>query len=285
MSIETPPKPSLNPEQNTAAPDVQVPNDASSLVEKRNGLGKKAKVGIAGGVLALLAAGGVGFGLATNQAPEKEEPVATAPANPGETTEPSAETPWSPEVTVEQLEITSGLETEALGQELISRLDDWRNAGTDNQKVYQDWRAFNGETGDYVLSISGQYAPIYTESLFVDDWQTKEDLVRTQQYYVDLNSHTLELNLITSNPENGDTEAFHRNITYDGAREISNDGTTRVIEVDYTESNNADQNRVGEEFNTEEEGNFGTPQATYVFTLTNIDGFDKISSVSIKAGY
>lgn len=97
MSIESPQTHSSNelpeqPEVLPAAPDTAAelatkPEVEKKADKKRFSTKSKLLAGLAGG--ALLAGGGVALGVGlNNQAPEKQEPVATAPAEPGETEAP-----------------------------------------------------------------------------------------------------------------------------------------------------------------------------------------------------
>jgi hypothetical protein len=255
-----------------AAPQPPSPNKKKS----RKGI----VIGVTGGVAGAAIAAGAIMGINLGVEPPKSDPTTEAPA---ETNEPSPEETWSPEVTVADLEIPAGLETEAVGELIIQRYDEWRNAGTDNDRIESDWRDFSGSTGDFVDGIAAQYAPLYTEALYISDWKARPDLVHDQDFGVRANASTLEMNLVTNDPAYGDLEAFHRNISFDAAREISNAGTSRVIEIDYTESNNADKNRVGEEFGTEYEGNFGRPMGTITMTLATVGGVEKIAAVTVTA--
>lgn len=213
---------------------------------------------------------------ALNNAPEKSEHETSAPSDPSE----SPEAPWSPEVTVKDLEIPAGLSAEATGKLIIERFDAWQNAGTDNKRVLDDFMAYNGPTADFVHSVTDQYAAPYADALYVDGWQSHVDLAKERDFYVDLNTGVLNLNLVTSDPSNGDEEPFQRSLTFDAAREVSSDGGSRVLQIDYTESNNADKNRVGEKFDTEKIGEFGERKGTWTITLVTIDGVEKIAATS-----
>ncbi|PZQ90602.1 MAG: hypothetical protein DI534_05200 [Leifsonia xyli] len=117
---------------------------------------------------------------------------------------------------------------------------------TDNEQIRQKWLdGQSGENGEFVDAIGAQYPPLYAQATYIDDWQSRDDLQGDYNFNVDTNAHTLKVNLKTSDPKWGDEEGFHRNMSFNAAREVSDDGTTRVIEIDYTESNNADKNRVG----------------------------------------
>lgn len=251
--------------------------------------------GIAAGTAGVLLAGGLALGLNSGEKPADPNeggPVAEGPANPGE------EAPTAPEmITVEQLEIPAGLETEQVGQLIIDRFDDWRNAGTNDVNVYTEWQdlPLDASTGDFVTAKAEEYGTIYADALYIDGWQNNhEDLIDNYKFGLKVNANTLEINLKTSyydgisldmqNSE--DLEGFQRHISFEDAREISSEGTpgedgyTRVVEINYTESNNADRNRAGEAF-APETASFGNPQGRFTLTLVTAGGVEKIAATSV----
>lgn len=265
--------------------DLQQDDPERPQAPKRSRRGLRIGAIAAAVAVPVVAAGALAFG-GLNQG-DKEAgldnggPVAEGPANPGE------EAPATPEeLTAEQLEIPAGLETEQLGQLIIDRFDSWQNAGTNDPAIYSEWRAAgvnNVSTGDFVTAKAEEFAAVYRPALYVEGYVYDD-------FDVEVNANTLELNLLTSNPEMNpeDSEAFQRNVSFDEAREISSEGTpgkdgyTRVIEIDYTESNNANLNRAGEDF-APETASFGTPKGTYTLTLVTQNGTEKIASMSATA--
>lgn len=266
----TPPAPPVGPSD---------PNDTVPAPRKsRRGL-------VIGGIAAaatlpIALAGALYYGsIQGEKAPVPNEggPIAEGPADPGE------EVPNTPEqLTVEQLQIPAGLEAQQVGQLIIERFDSWQNAGTNDPAIYAEWRAAgveNMSTGDFVTAKAEEFAAIYRSALYVEGYAY-------DSFDVAVNANTLELNLLTSNPNMNpkDLEAYQRNVSFDAAREVSSEGTpgqdgyTRVIEVDYTESNNADRNRAGEDFG-QETASFGTPKGTYTLTLVTQNGTEKIAAM------
>lgn len=273
-------------------PGVSTPPPAPERGTSREKKSKKGLViGLTSGIAgAALAAGAIMGISAANDVP-RTEPTAEAS---GDLSQPntSEEQPTSPELTVEQLEIPTGLEVEQVGQTIIERLDSWQNAGTNDPAVRQalrDARLTEGKTtGEFVTAKAEAYGAIFAAALYVDGWEARGDLVQNDQFNRDVNASTLELNLKTSNPDENpdDLEPFQRNIHFVDARELSSegvpgeDGYTRVIEIDFSESNNADRNRAGEAF-APETATFGTPQGRFTMTLVTVNGVEKIAASSV----
>jgi hypothetical protein len=231
-----------------------------------------------GSVAGLAIAGGAIFaGIAANQAPQSQ-PTAEASADPSQEAIDKNE----PLPSEAALEIPAGLSAQEVGTTLIERYDTWNNAGSNNQTIIDDWLNSPDDvsTGDYVTARAQEYAKTFAAALYIPDWDAPglhPDLVKDDNAQVAINANTLEDNLKTSDPSNGDIEPYRNILTVDAVRQTSSGDGTRVIEVDYTQSSNADQNRVGEEF-----GAGAASSGTYVFTLVTVDGTERIAAVTIR---
>lgn len=231
-------------------------------------------------------AAGIGMGLSANQAPQSA-PTTETSADPTDTAEPTPEQTATPELTVEDIEIQAGLSAEQVGQAIIQRFDDWRNEGGSDKALYDEWIDTDLSNGEFTLAKAEGYAAIYAEALYVEGWQSHEDLKGNYEFNVRVNAETLEINLktsnLTSNPaliNPDDLEPYQRNIIFDGAREISSGDGTRVIEIDYYESNNADKNRAGEAF-SQQTADFGQPTGRFTMTLVTVDGVERIAQTEV----
>jgi hypothetical protein len=223
----------------------------------------------------------IGAGLITGLSIAALIGCAPTSAEPGSGPEvaPVTEIEWSPEITVEDVEIQAGLETQDLGKAIIDRLDTWINAGTDNEQIADDSLGTNTEV--FAASIASQYRTIYSEGLFVADMANNAELKNVADVHEELNANVLMDNLATTNPEL-DKESFHRSMDFVIAREVDdgdNDPSTRTLEIDFIESNNAANNRVGEAFDIGA-GTFGTPKGTFTVDLKVEDDTEKISGLT-----
>lgn len=208
----------------------------------------------------------------------------SAPANPGgeNSNPPKPETTQAPE----SLEIPAGLEAKETGKFIINSFDEWQNAGTNNKDIYNQYIATSSvEEGLQVLEdLTEKTGDDKANALFVENWKENETLVKFRGFIVSININTLETNLKTQRPDMKpeDKVAYQRNIEFEDAREIPGTDGVRVIEIDFIEYNNADQNRAGEEINPEA-GSFGTKEGTFVVTLITVDGVEKISDIQTQA--
>lgn len=230
---------------------------------------------VAAASLAALLASGIGAGQ-NNQGPEKVDG-----------TEQVDEPVDSPEINGTlpselELEIPAGLNTEDLGKAFVDRLNTWMNAGSNIQEINDEsLEAFsdNVPTSDFVTAKAKEFAPYFTDSLLVSDWQDRPDLVNLQDALSRLNAHNLELNLKTNSTNSDDVEPWLYTSTFEAARELSSSDGVRVVEIDIIDSNNADKNRVGEAF-AQDEAVITIPKSMWTLTFTVEDGIEKISAVS-----
>jgi len=256
--------------------DMSEPGPGSTPEKKKSKKGLV--VGLTSGLAGAAIAAGAIIGINAGAEPPRSQPTAETPVDPNGEVLP--EQPSSPELTVEAVEIPAGLPVEEVGALLIDRFDAWQNHGTNDEAVDRERTTAglqNVSMGDFVTGKAEEYAAIYAAALYVQDWQSREDLVKNYDFGVRVNASTLELNLKTNDPVYGDEEAFQRNIHFEGAREISSGDGTRVIEIDYTESINADRNRVGEAFGLDY-ANFSPQPAGFRMTLVTIDGRERIAA-------
>lgn len=240
-------------------------------------------IGLTGGLAgaALAASAIIGINVA-NQSPHSG-PVAEAPADPSEVT-PETSEPGELLPADMKLEIPAGLSAEELGQTFIDRYNAWGEAGSNYAAIVDEQNEAglkNISMGEFVTSKAQEFAPYFADALFVSDWQDRPDLVDTYDALIRINAHRLELNIKTSNPAYGDEEAWSYVRAVDAVHEITSDGATRTLEIDFTDTNNADKNRVGEDFALED-AVISAPSGTWTVTFETIDGTERIMANSIR---
>lgn len=256
--------------------------------------GRGFAIGLVAGVTGAAVAAVVIVGLNSVNSVPNAQSVAETPADGRPSPTPETPSENEPPLSTQDVVIRAGLGAEEVGQLLIERFDDWHNAGTNDPAVYNEWRSapIDQTTGDFADAKAEQFAALFAAALYIDGWNDSAnhpDLVKDYEFGIAVNASTLEINLITTNIE-GDIDASHpadvvpfqRNILYDSAREISRGEGTRVIRIDYTESNNADQNRAGEAF-APEAATFGQPQGTMTLTLVTVDGNERIAAIMFSS--
>lgn len=290
MSIESPSQPKVEQApQPIILPEEIIEVEAKKKPRKGPVIG--AISGLAGLAIGIASFVGINSLNEEKEGPIKEEPVATAPVTPGEGSgeeEPVVNTPETP-VSGEQLpadmdlEIPAGLTSEELGQVFIDRYNAWGEAGSNNKAINDESITAEGNNvsmGEFVTGKATEFAPYFADALFISDWQSRPDLTNFYEASTRSNAHQLELNLKTSDPAFGDQEAWSYISTVDTVREISSDGITRTIEIDYTDSNNADKNRVGENFGLEDVV-ITVPNVTRTVTFETVDGNERIVATSV----
>lgn len=240
-------------------------------------------IGLTGGLAGAALAASAIIGINVASQPPHSEPVAEAPADPSEVipevTEPGELLPADM-----NLEIPAGLSAEELGQAFIDRYNAWGEAGSNNAAINDESSEASGRNvsmGDFVTGKAQEFAPYFADALFVSDWQDRPDLVDTYDALIRINAHRLELNIKTSNPAYGDEEAWSYVRAVDAVNEITSDGTTRTLEIDFIDTNNADKNRVGEDFALED-AVIAAPRGTWTVTFETIDGTERMTANSIR---
>ena len=261
------------------------------LPEPQRGLeAKRSKRGLAitvGSIAGLAVAAGAVFGIsALAQDKPSSQPTAEAPADP--TAEPTPTSPEKNEALPSELdlEIPADLSADELGTTFVDRYNAWLNAGSNNQQVIDDWLAATDmSTGDYVTGLATEYASEFTDALFIEGWDTPgahDDLVSFRDRVLGGNAHYLELNLKTSDPAYGDIEPFRDTDRLVATRETSSTDSARVLEVDLTQTNNADKNRVGEDFGLDD-AVITVPNYTLIVTFVTVDGHERISAIDARS--
>jgi len=288
MSIESPSQPKVEQApQPIILPEEIIEVEAKKKPRKGPVIG--AISGLAGLAIGIASFVGINSLNEEKEGPIKEEPVATAPVAPGEE-EPVVNTPETP-VSGEllpadmDLEIPAGLTSEELGQVFIDRYNAWGDAGSNNKAIATEKTVSgtqNVSMGDFVTGKAQEFAPYFADALFVADWRDRPDLVSDYEASTIINAHRLELNLKTNDPVFGDEEAWEYKSTLNEVREISSDGESRVLEIDFTDSNNADKNRVGETFGLED-AVITVPYGTWTVGFEVVDGVERIASLSVTS--
>jgi hypothetical protein len=225
----------------------------------------------------LLAAAGATFGVvnANEAGPSSSQTVATGPSTlgPEATSTPSAT--GSPEVlSVQSLEIPTGLAPDQLGSTIAQRLSQWEMAGAtpDIRTAYVK----SGGSFDYLTSVAEQNGSTFADALFVPGYESKPDLSIYIANKTKSNANSLEnWAKTTLAPTSADKEPFSRSMTANSTSVTSqSDGTTQLA-IDATEYDNASQNHIGQ-IKPDElviDGN----EVTITVTLETVDGHEKIS--------
>ena len=173
-------------------------------------------------------------------------PSQNDPSN-DESNPPSTKTALLP--SEQDLAIPAGLSTEELGTTILHRYESWNNAGCNNQSVYDAWRDDSRTAKDFAPGQAQEFAPYFADSLYVEGWDDEAlhpDLVNNYRGQISLNENTLAFNLITGNPDNGDSAPYERDMNLLGVTETSTDDGARVLEIRFNETANDRANRVGE---------------------------------------
>lgn len=260
---------------------IVTPDSPAPLIEHRET--KKSKkgvvIGLGAGAAGLALAAGAVFGVNALAPNPGSEPTATAAADPSETpaeADPSA-TAETDALTVERLEIPAGLDAETLGKTIVEdRFSEWVNAAAEDSLLD---RAIDAGTGwDTLLpQIADENKEVFADALFESGWTTDAEVVHDVDSLRDTNLSTLQWYVSTAwsgdeKPEN--EEGFREWMTVDGVTELSNDGTTRTIEVASTYHDNSDKNSAPAP-QTSEGG-------TWTITTTVVNGTEKITALTVQ---
>jgi hypothetical protein len=224
------------------------PSLEETTVEKkgRKGLKIAAIAGIS--TVALAAAGffvakGIGE---NNSGPEvNPEPVATGEANPGIIDD--EETPITPEAyTVESLQISSELSPEEAGANLNEILNEWSNAGID-ETLFDRAMDSPSTPEDFAREIAQSNAQIFAVALFGPDWAADPRTVTMVDQFTNNNASSIQYRLITWQEEN----VFQASVELNNQTIIDVTDDHIVFEQNLTSINNADQNRIGSDYQPE----------------------------------
>ena len=253
------------------------PTETDKKPEKKKGISKRNKI-IAAAAAVAVAVGAGAYAISNQGEKPAETPTSNSgPQNPGEEVPVTPEEPNTGELLPSEmdLEIPAGLSDEELAEVTVERLVSWSNAASDNEEIHSDWVSFEGETVDYATSVSQDNATYFTESLFVDGWESNENLAFVANANTNINSLALYLNLVTSNPENGDIEPYRIKEDIQSVNTLNKDETGRTLEIITLSSNNSDQNRALELASGSVET---SPYETYLkITYVTVNGKEKIA--------
>ncbi len=234
-------------------------------------------IGIGSGLAGAAIAAGAVMGInAAAEAPQSQ-PTAEAPADPSAPeapTDSSPETPVSPELTVEQLEIPAGLSAEELGKLVVAdRFTAWRNAGA-REDLNKRSAAENIAWADLLPRMAGENRDLFAEALFVPDWQLDTNLSVVAEAFSDINLNTLEGYVATewsqdTKPEN--IEGYRSWYTVDSSRELSKSDSERIVEVKWSLHDNSD-------LNTRDP--LKVTAGTYTMTFRTVDNVEKMVALN-----
>jgi len=244
---------------------MKVPENAAAITPEMKKKSRKRLFAALGGVTGLLLAGGVALGInASNNDEPKSEPVAEAPANPGEEvpfgeepanptdpevtpgdgeTEPEA--PTSFEVaglpTLAELEIAPGQTDEQIAQALVQLGSDWAMAGANKEMYDLQFEDGNIELSleDYAAKIAEASDPIYAEAIYGDKMNDPlyQDAIAVQKKQ---HFQTLMAHFQTYGTQN--TAPYYQKENFSQLQEAikHEDGTTTMFVTMIREDNGAD---------------------------------------------
>lgn len=224
---------------------------------------------------AALIAGGAWLGLSGGDKADepKAEPTASAPASPGETPA-TAETPLSTgpvELSVEKYQ-----DPETLVRAYVKQEQAWIDAGKDKlPATIEDADPYptNQAAVDYAIGATDDK---YVKALFVEDWESNPSLVDYVEERKTMHDSELNLYFLTIpelSQDDADIEPYDGTQEVSAVRELSSSDDERVIEFDWTASDNSALNRGGTYLKNPVDGTYGTTKLTFA----NVDGIWKVS--------
>lgn len=227
-------------------PDSPAPLVDRQEVKKKSGR-RGLMIGLGAGAAGIAIAAGAIFGVnALNQGP-RNDPIATAPADPTETSAPTeTETENQP---LEQIEISATTAPEELGNAFDSRFNSWMMAGTENPDLQNDMLKAIAEGnvtgyGEYLQPLSEKNATEYADALFVDGWQDNPDLKKWVDLFTKNNAASVETWAQTKDSGiSDDKEPFKYWTTIESTTVTSSSADSISISSEMTEHANINENR------------------------------------------
>ena len=217
-------------------------------------------------------------------APETSEtPAASAPATPGET---AKQAPNYAELIVSQ-EIKSGQTPEALAQDVTVKINNWGMAGTDTFTA--DYNAEVAKTGDGSDATRTKFADDYAKKQFTEIYGpalfgiksgdvVDPGLQKVIDGLTSINSGDLQLHWLTSKED----VPYTRGQTMDALRVGGQDDDKVTLFIDYTEIDNASQNRASESYSANGVTNPNGHQGTLVVTLISNGATQTITTMDFN---
>ncbi len=261
--------------------NVIVPDNAAAVAPEKEAPKKRGKL-YAIGAAALAGIAGVSLAVGLNL--PKGDHDGTAPTPDDKATNQPSEAPSpTPEIkvpTIEQLEIPSGLDPEAVGKLIIEdRLSGWSNASAENDLL--QYSIDKNESWDTLIpELAEKNAEVYGPALFGPDYKNGQYI---NQKDVDnfklVNETTLKWYVATqwSHDQKPDNKEGYRQWMTVNSVEQLNDGNpnddTRTILVNYTDHSNSDKN---EGPAPQREG------GQWTFELKNVGNHEIITAMSVK---
>lgn len=175
---------------------------------------------------------------------------ANADATPKPSTSTSAEATPTPEETrvaspeyeapsVEALEIPAGLSDEEVGELIVERLTTWNNAGATDylrDRVLDDPEA----SWESVLTeVTEANKVSFADAMFVDGYEADENLNQFVNGFAQINYGTLDVFKSTEWNDDGGKPGYERSNEFTGVEPVVNNGTSRVLNINYTIHDNA----------------------------------------------
>jgi len=268
---------------------MKVPENAAAITPEKKSR-KRLLVTLTASAATLLAAGGLYLGLNSGNDTPKSEPVAEAPANPGEEVpfgeepanpvdpEVSPEEPATPETpatfevaglpTLAELEINPNQSDEQVAQSLVKLSSDWSMAGA-SKEMYDLQFAPDNEylsLEDYVTKITDATDPIYVQAIYGENATNPQfaDAIALQK-----EQHRQVLMAHFQTYGNQNTAPYYQKENFSQLQEAikNGDGTTTMFVTMIREDNGADNIVEGS-------GNGNITRATYL--TAEVDGKIKL---------
>lgn len=191
------------------APETEAP--------KKN---RKLMIALGGGAAAIAVAAGAIFSVSALNQPEKSEPIATAPADPSETSEPTNNEIDTPSETtfeviglpsVEELQVKSNLSDQEIASGFLNIISEQDMAGANkemNDLQYEGDNQFLDQT-QYSEKIAESASPIFAEALYGDNQNNPEIQAAIAESIKD-NANVLEVHFSTYGSQN--TEQYKQEL-------------------------------------------------------------------------
>lgn len=229
-----------------------------SPIEKQKRFSNKQKLVAATALALSLVVGGFESMNSGDKRVAPASPVATAPVavpNTAETTSPvtpettpANQAEVAPTVKNQEMDATLFTNPELLAKTFTTeRQTAWINAGAtpENARAAFDTH----DVAAYAVKVGAEYDKMFTEALLVTDWQSRPELVDWVNKISDIHRGTLNMYFLTAlHVDRRDKAPYARGDEYDKLGSVipNKNGSLSITTTEH-QTDNADQNRVGED--------------------------------------
>jgi hypothetical protein len=256
--------------------------DPNKSHKKRNVL-----IAVGSAVTALAVAGGVAFGLNSNNTPEQTQGTTQTDTPSGGATNPETQPNKVEQVPSIQLSAEKYPTANELIPAAYAEESNWLNAGNDT-KSYQGWLD-SGASDAYVAKIATTLDSTYEGNLLIDNWSTDPnagDLAAETNVHLQNHLGTLLLNYATTpGSDPADKIAYARKVVVDSWTVVSESKDMIVADIIIHGADNrlaadgSTNNRAGD-LTIDHQVVTSTPEEE-IRTWTNVNGNWKLSNVKI----